>query len=87
MVGASRKHGIDPKTPKLVTFTAHVGAEFDEDNLASSLKPVRDALQDMKIIDNDKPSAGHRFVYEQVYPTPRQSRGVRIDITEKGITP
>ena len=87
VVGASRRHGIYPKAPKLVTFTAHVGAEWDDDGLSSALKPCRDALQDMRIIDNDRPSAGHQFIYEQVYPTPRQSRGVRIDVTEKGITP
>lgn len=52
-------------TPKRVTFTALVGARWDDDNLRAALKPVRDALRDVGLIQDDGPTTGHRFVYEQ----------------------
>lgn len=56
---------VAPETPKIVTFTANVGAEWDDDNLRAAIKPHRDGLKDAGIINDDKPSAGHVFVYTQ----------------------
>lgn len=66
---------------KAVTFIAYVAREWDEDNLRAGLKPVRDALKDMRVIDDDKPSAGHTFTYEQrVDRTKGARRGVEIRV-------
>jgi hypothetical protein len=75
-----RRHGVDPKVPKRVTFTAYVGAEWDDDNLRAGLKPTRDALKDMLIVHDDKPSAGHVFEYAQKIERSLAKRGVQIEV-------
>jgi hypothetical protein len=48
------------------------------DGLRAGMKPMRDALKDAGLIDDDKPSAGHQFVYGQrIY---RANRGVKITV-------
>jgi hypothetical protein len=68
-----------PTTPKMIHFCAHVGRRFDTDGLVSSLKHVRDGLQDCGLIANDGPDSGHIFTYAQVVD--RARRGVQITVT------
>jgi hypothetical protein len=76
----------DPKAPKLVTFRCYVGAEWDDDNLRAACKPVRDSLKDMKIIDDDRPSAGHTFTYEQEIRRGKDAkRGVEVCVQQHPI--
>ena len=56
------------ETPKRITFTVYGRSRFDDDNVALVCSPVRDALQDMRLIDNDG-NVTHRFVYTQAPPT------------------
>lgn len=56
---------IGPDIPKEITFKAYTRNPMDDDNLRSGLKAVRDGLQDAQIIQNDRPSAGHVFIYQQ----------------------
>jgi hypothetical protein len=67
-----------PQAPKTITFTAHVGAKWDDDNLPAAIKPIRDGLVDAAVIHSDAPDAGHTFVYRQVVD--RKRRGVEIAI-------
>lgn len=77
----SIKRFADPAMPKLVTFTATVWNEFDSDGLAAALKPTRDALVDMRVLHNDRPSSGHAFIYEQVVARGKKSEpGVAIRV-------
>ena len=56
-----------PWDPKRITFTVYTsGRGFDDDNLELVASPCRDALKDMRIIDDDTPAAGHCFTYAQV---------------------
>ena len=41
--------------------------------------PCRDALKDMRIIDDDTPAAGHRFTYAQV--TKATATGIAVRVT------
>lgn len=72
---------VDPRAPKLVTFHAQTFNAFDGDGLSSALKPCRDALKDARLIDDDRDSAGHQFVYTQEIK--RKERGVKITITPR----
>jgi hypothetical protein len=56
-----------PHLPKRVTFTVYGRARFDDDNVRGVVKPLRDALQDMRVIDSDGNPA-HTFHYEQAPP-------------------
>ena len=67
-----------PSRAKTVTFTAHVGAKWDDDNLPSAIKPIRDGLVDAQVIHSDAPDSGHTFVYRQVID--RKHRGVEIAV-------
>jgi hypothetical protein len=71
-----------PATRKVITFAAQTWNTMDDDNLRAALKPVRDALKDMRVIDDDKPSAGHTFIYEQRID--RKHPGVTLTIDAKG---
>ena len=51
--------------PKRITFRACVAREHDDDNIRAAIKPSRDALVECGVIHDDKPSAGHTFIYEQ----------------------
>lgn len=66
------------RMPKRVTFFARTHNRMDDDNLRAALKPVRDALRDMRVIHDDDPASGHEFVYEQVID--RARRGVEIRV-------
>lgn len=69
---------LDPVTPKAVTFHAFVFNLFDSDGLQAALKPTRDALKH-RVIDDDRPSAGHTFTYEQEISRGKGAeRGVEI---------
>jgi hypothetical protein len=72
----------DSATKKFITFTRIMGKRerlYDDDNLIGGLKPVRDALVDVGIIDNDN-AASAEFIYRQV----RGSAGpiLEIDVCE-----
>ena len=71
--------------PKLVTFTVYGPSRFDDDNLTAVVKPVRDALKDMAVIDDDRPSSGHLFVYEQAKPSrkPDSVYGIAVTIARR----
>lgn len=70
-----------PEEPKRVTFTIYGPSRFDDDNCALVASPCRDALQDMRIIDNDGNPA-HRFLYEQATPTRKAgaAHGIAIKV-------
>lgn len=68
---------IHPRVPKRVTFTAHVGGQWDDDNLPAGIKPVRDSLIG-PLIHSDAPNSGHTFVYRQVIA--RKRRGVLVTV-------
>ena len=70
---------LNPMAAKRVTFTAHVGALWDSDNLPAAVKPLRDALQ-WVVIHSDGPKSGHVFCYAQVVD--RDRRGVAITVEE-----
>jgi hypothetical protein len=72
---------VMPMVPKRVTFLAYVGAEWDDDNLRAAIKPIRDALVDMRVIHDDKPSAGHVFEYAQRVEKVKRARGVEIVVS------
>jgi hypothetical protein len=56
---------LPASAPKRITF-ARVGRNLmDSDGLQAACKPYRDALMDMAVIDDDRPRAGHTFVYQQ----------------------
>jgi hypothetical protein len=77
----SRQPPWPAETPKRVTFTASVWNEFDDDGLAAAIKPYRDACRSMRLIHDDRPSAGHQFVYTQcVARGPRAARGVTVHV-------
>ncbi len=76
---ATDKGACAPATrPKMVTFTAHVGAGWDDDNLPAAIKPIRDALVDSGIVHSDAPDSGHHFTYRQIVD--RKHRGVEISV-------
>jgi hypothetical protein len=67
-----------PTIPKVITFTAHVGRHWDDDNLPAAIKPIRDGLVDAGVIHSDAPDSGHTFTYAQCVD--RNDRGVKITI-------
>lgn len=75
-----RRGDFDPSAPKRITLTAHVVKRFDSINLGAIFKPVPDALKECGVIDDDRDSAGHEFVYApQVID--RTCPGVRVEVT------
>jgi len=71
----------NPHTLKRITFTAYTYNAFDGDGLQASLKNIRDALKDMQIVDDDRASLGHQFVYEQQISRGKHAkRGVQITV-------
>lgn len=73
--------GVRTETPKRVTFTVHGPSRFDDDNLRAVVKPCRDALKDMRVIDDDRDSSGHDFRYAQAKPTRKPGAVYGIAIT------
>jgi hypothetical protein len=69
-----------PTVPKRVDFLVYVARRFDDDNLAAACKPYRDALKDMRVIDDDGPARGHEFHYRQVVS---KTRGIEITVTPR----
>ena len=68
-----RKGMIDPRAPKLVTFTATVANALDRDGLLLACSPILDELKvgtvrdpGCGVIDDDRDSAGHEVRYQQV---------------------
>ena len=57
--------GIDPALPKAIVFKSYTRNFLDDDNLRPAFKPIRDALKDAGVINDDRPSAGHTFDYQQ----------------------
>jgi hypothetical protein len=55
-----------PAAPKRVTFTVYSRNPFDSDGREVACSPSRDALKDMQIIDDDRDSSRHVFLYDQV---------------------
>jgi hypothetical protein len=81
----SRSTPWPARVPKRITFTAAVYNEFDTDGLAAALKPTRDALKSMQLIDDDRPSSGHVFTYAQVVKRGKDApRGVQITVEPRG---
>lgn len=83
-------NGGNPKVsltaPKRITFTVVSPREWDDDNLAAAVKPVRDALVSMRVVHGDAPRHGHTFVYRQ-----RRGRGeergieVVVEMMRRGV--
>ena len=71
---------VGPALPKRVTFHAYVARLFDSDGLQAAMKSLRDGLQDARLIDDDRPEAGHVFHYEQTVTPQKADRGVRITV-------
>ena len=64
--------------PARITFTAYVGRLFDDDNLASCCKPIRDEAVKRVLGTDDGPTCGHTFFYgQQVRP---HYRGVLVTV-------
>lgn len=83
-----RRLDAAPWAPKRVEFNAYVANPFDSDNLATACKPYRDALRDMKLIDDDRDSCGHQFVYRQTVARGLDARrGLEITVTLLEETP
>ncbi len=70
----------EPATPKSVHFIAYVGNRWGGDNLQAAIKPIRDALEDMRVVDSDENPA-HEWIYDQVVDRTRAGRrGVEIRV-------
>lgn len=78
-VATAAKWRAAPATPKRITLLARTWNEMDAAGLAAALKPVEDGLVDAKILHDDRPSAGHVIVREQVRD--RRRRGVDIMVS------
>ena len=78
---------MQPDRPKVVTFHAIVPSKFDDDNLPPCCKPIRDALKDMGVINDDRTSAGHTFVYEQEAKRARVIHGVFVRVKFAELVP
>lgn len=75
------------RTPKTITFTAFVGAPWDDDNLRAAIKPYRDSLKDAGLIDDDAPGR-HAFVYEQCVERGKgKPRGLRVTVALSELVP
>lgn len=68
-----------PSRLKRIIMTAHTWNEMDADGLRSSLKPLVDGLKDAGVIDDDRPSLGHR-IDEPAQKIDRHLRGVWITV-------
>lgn len=70
-----------PKVPKVIAFAIYSRNPFDSDNRAAVCKPLRDALKDARLIDDDRDSSGHSFSYGQVIARHKGAvHGIAIDI-------
>lgn len=59
-----------PAQPKRVTFTVYWRSSFDgDDNLRLVCSAAKDALKDCGLVDDDRDSSGHVFLYAQAKPT------------------
>jgi hypothetical protein len=71
----------DPSVPKLVTFRLFAHNAYDDDNIRTATKNYRDALRDLAVVDDDRPSAGHTWIYRQeISRGPHARRGVEITV-------
>lgn len=77
-----RRGQFDPRAPKRVRFVAHVVKKFDgTDGLRAALKVFPDAMKDYGVLHDDRDSAGHAFVYEQLVD--RACPGVEVVVELK----
>ena len=72
-------HG-GPAGPKRVAFHATVPSKMDSDGLALACASIRDALITAGIIDDDRDSAGHEFIYSQTAKRKDVTHGVEIRV-------
>lgn len=73
---------VPADAPKRITFHRYGHNLFDGDGYQAAMKPYRDALKDAQVINDDRDSAGHAFVYEQeISRGKRARRGVQITVT------
>ena len=76
--GADAGFPSSPERPKRITFTVFCRNAFDSDeNLRLVCSPLKDALIDMRLIQDDRDSAGHTFIYLQV---PSRVKGAALGI-------
>jgi hypothetical protein len=73
------------RIPKRITFVAHVGGKWDDDNLPAAIKAYRDGLVDARIIHADDPDSGHVFVYRQVIDRAHLGVEIRVDDVIAGL--
>lgn len=66
--------------PKSVTFHAIVPSKMDSDGLALACAPIRDALIDAGVIDDDRDSSGHIFEYTQEAKRKNVVHGVTVRV-------
>lgn len=68
---------VNLRMPKTITFTAHLGRLWDDDNLPAAVKPIRDEVVARFCLGDDGPKSGHKFQYTQVTDG---RRGVTVHI-------
>ncbi|HSE03750.1 MAG TPA: hypothetical protein VLK35_06300, partial [Methylomirabilota bacterium] len=68
--------------PAAITFTAHVGRLWDDDNLPAAMKVHRDTAVRLILGTDDGPTCGHSFHYAQEV-RPASERGVLIEVTPR----
>jgi hypothetical protein len=74
-----------PTDKKIVKFTIYSPSAFDDDNWRGVCSPVRDGLQDVGIIDNDRVRSGHDFQYSQVVTRKKGVLwGIAVEIRLRG---
>jgi hypothetical protein len=78
---------LPPSAPKRITFTRTGFNLMDGDGYQAACKPYRDALTDMQVIDDDRDSAGHVFVYDQVRKRAVGVAGVRVRVELRAAAP
>lgn len=79
-----RRRDINPEVPKVVIFHRYGFNLFDDDGLRAALKPHRDALKDMGLVNDDRVTAGHTFEYKQEISRGKNRRvGVQITVYQK----
>ena len=77
----TRHKWYDATTPKRIAFLASTAKAMDDDGLAVSIAPVRDALIQCGVIHSDAPDSGHEFTYAQQID--RAHRGVTIRVSPR----
>ena len=71
---------VEMPRPKRVSFLASTHNRMDSDGLQASLKPIRDALIECRVITGDADKDGNIFEYAQKID--RKRRGVEIRVRD-----